>query len=148
MARRDMMASSTISMSFDKAQVVKILTTNREEHEEIYNEAVAGYRKKFKAALKEYHSVVDAKQKELKDDKKVPKPYLNGNPLIDLKRPNSSLKEYDTVLEMLSLTPDETIVLDQDQYNCYMKDNWHWMDAFLISNSAYSSKAFNKLSSR
>lgn len=146
MARRDMMSSSTISMSFDKASVVETLKENRTEHEKIYNEAIAGYRNVLRNALDKVVELVSEKRDEL-EEKKAPSPRLKTDPLSSLAVPKNQLKEYDTVLEMLELTSDETIVLDQDQYNCYMKDNWYWMNDFLLSNSAYSASAGAKLSS-
>lgn len=140
------MASSNISMSFSKAKVIETLEKNRAEHEKIYNEAVEGYRKKLVEALAEVVELVQEKRKEV-DEKELPKPSLRKYPLSGLSVPTNSLKEYDTVLEMLSLTDDETIVLDQDQYNCYMKDNWYWMREFLTTNSMYSASAVGKLSS-
>jgi hypothetical protein len=145
MARRDVMASSSISMSFDRETVVLTLQNNRAEHEKIYKESVEGYRKKLKEALQKYHDVIDEKLLEL-SEKELPNPYVE-NPAGHLRVPGNSLKEYDTVLEMLELTEDETIILDQDQYNCYMKDNWYWMKEFLTTNSAYSVSAGAKLSS-
>ena len=145
MARRDVMSSSTISMSFRKEEVIETLKKNRAEHQKIYDEAVEGYREKLREALHEVNKMVSEKFNEL-DEKKLPKPHLKEYPLSGLSVPGNSLNEYDTVLEMLSLTPDDTIVLDQDQYNCYMKDNWYWMKDFLTSNSAYSSSAVMKLS--
>lgn len=138
------MASSSISMSFDKATVVETLKKNRAEHETIYTEAIEGYRAALREALQEVVSLVSEKQNEL-EEKKVPSPHLAKSPLSKLSVPKNQLKEYDTVLEMLELTADDTIVLDQDQYNCYMKDNWYWMNDFLISNSAYSATASSKL---
>lgn len=146
MARRDMMASSSISMSFDKATVVETLKKNRAEHETIYKEAVEGYRKAFEEAVLETQDTLVNKLSELKD-KDLPSPHLKKHPLQTLTVPKNQLKEYDTVLEMLELTADDTIVLDQDQYNCYMKDNWYWMNDFLVSNSAYSATASLKLGS-
>ena len=146
MARRDVMASSSISMSFNKDRVIKILRTNRAEHEKIYLESVEGYRGALSDALVDMECSITRKRKEL-GEKDLPKPRLDKSPFVNLSVPNNSLKEYDTVLEMLSLTPDETIELDQDHYNCYMKDNWYWMKDFLISNSAYRTLASDKLSS-
>jgi len=145
MARRDMMSSSTISMSFRKEEVIDTLKKNRAEHQKIYDEAIEGYRRALSDALWDMDSLIKAKLKEL-DEERVPKPSLKKYPLSNLREPGNSLKEYDTVLEMLNLTPDETIVLDQDQYNCYMKDNWYWMEDFLTQNSAYSASAVMKLS--
>lgn len=146
MARRDLMASSNISMSFDKETVVRTLQENRKEHEEIYNEAVEGYRKAFEEAIIDLQGVLADKLGELEKEK-TPDSRLKRNSMHQLSVPTNSLKEYDTVLEMLELTPDDTIVLDQDQYNCYMKDNWYWMKEFLMSNSVYSMSAATKLSS-
>lgn len=140
------MATSTISMNFSKEKVVNILKENRAEHELIYNEAVEGYRKKFREAVKETADLVEAKLGKLKE-KTTPSGYLRDIPLHQLTVPTNSLEEYDTVLEMLELTTDEVIVLNHDQYNCYMKDNWYWMKEFLTSNSAYSASAITKLSS-
>lgn len=138
------MASSSISMSFDKQTVVDTLKKNKAEHETIYKEAVQGYRDALRGALVEVESLVVEKRNEL-DEKGTPSPHLSRSPLSKLTVPKNQLKEYDTVLEMLELTADDTIVLDQDQYNCYMKDNWYWMNDFLISNSAYSATASLKL---
>lgn len=146
MARRDMMASSSISMSFDKATVVKTLKENRAEHEKIYKEAVEGYRKAFEEAVDKTGKLLEAKLAELENED-TPSPHLKKQPLSELRVPKNQLKEYDTVLEMLDLTADDTIVLDQDQYNCYMKDNWYWMNEFLVANSTYSDTAMAKLRS-
>lgn len=141
-----MMASSSISMSFSKSQVIETLKKNRTEHEKIYLEAVEGYRKAFEEAMEKMATRLTDLRWEL-EEKKLPEPRLDNGPLNKLKVPKNSLKEYDTVLEMLELTEDNTIVLDQDQYNCYMKDNWYWMKDFLITNSMYSPSAVGKLSS-
>lgn len=146
MARRDAMVASSISMSFDKAEAIKILKENRAEHEKIYNEAVEGYRQALNDALWDMEIAIKAKLAEL-DTKRLPEPHLKKYPLSGLNIPGNSLNEYDTVLEMLALTTDEIIVLNQDQYSCYMKDNWYWMKEFLINNSAYSTMAAMKLNS-
>lgn len=138
------MASSNIKMSFEKSLVITTLQQNRAEHETIYKESVEGYREAFAVAVKKTQSLLADKMAELEDEK-LPQPYLKRIPLSDLTTPKNCLNEYDTVLEMLELTPDDTIILDQDQYNCYMKDNWHWMSEFLLSNAKYSVGASAKL---
>ena len=143
MARRDFQASADITMSFKQA-VIETLTKNRDEHSRIYKQAVEGYRTALRDAVTDMRRLLDVKIDEM-ETQETPSPHLSSNPLAKLSVPKSHLDQYDTVIEMLRLTTDDTIMLNQDQYNCYMKDEWFWTKDFLVGNSQYSSLASLKL---
>lgn len=122
-----MMARGGLTMNFKVEEILTSLKKNREEHAKIVGEAVKGYREKLRAEL-------TSKLSEL-DSGKLPGTHSN------LSKPQSYLTEYDSAIEMLSMTTDETLELDQSAFQCYVQNKWSWMSGFLSSNSAYSGTA-------
>lgn len=122
-----MMARGGLTMNFKVAEVVKTLRKNREEHAKIVDEAVKGFREKLRAEFA-------SKLQEL-DAGKLP------NTSSRHSRPQSYLTEYDSAIQMLEMTTDETLELDQSAFQCYVQNKWAWMSGFLTSNSMYSGTA-------
>lgn len=54
--------------------------------------------------------------------------------------PVSYEENYDRVIAMLEWSTDETIDLDQNEFEQYVRDNWLWKQAFNITASLYNSK--------
>lgn len=113
-----------LEMDFSVQELKEVLLKNRENHLKIYNEAREGYNK---ALVKELSS-------KLKKARKNEKVEANSN----LQVPRNNLKEYDTVLEMLSRTSSSGVRLNQQQFNNYVLDKWSWQDSFLATSSLYS----------
>lgn len=124
-----------LKMNFKVAALKDALVKNREEHKEIFAEAKANY-------VKEVIRLVEGKLAEAK--KEEFKPFHFSTPTF----PTEHLNEYDSAIEMLNATTDETISLDQDLYDSYVRDKWHWKNSFLVGSSSYSAKARDTLSRR
>jgi len=48
---------------------------------------------------------------------------------------------YDTAIQMLEWSKDDTIEMASSEFRKLVEDEWDWTDAFLLSNSAYSAAA-------
>jgi hypothetical protein len=118
-------------MKFKVAELIDILTKNRQEHREIFLEAQAGYRQKAVEAL-------EANLEAARNGKEIIQ-YLN------LTVPVDQTSDYDRVLRMLTLTTDEEIELDEKHFANYVMDEWQWSQNFTTSNAFYSAKAASKL---
>lgn len=116
-----------LSLKFDKSVVLDTLRKNREKHAGIVKEAQKGYREKAIAIL-------EKKVKDLKENKTV-------DPNTFLQVPPNFITEYDDAIEMLSMSDEKLVVLDESTFSYYMKDRWNWRSTFLQSNSAYSGTA-------
>lgn len=115
----------------NKIELLEIVKKNREQHKEIFDEAVIGYRKQLLEYLESM--VVDVKL-----GKKI-------NHHINLQYPVDETKEYDRVVKMLEMSQDEIIELDSVSFANFVMDEWSWTDMFTNTNACYSQKALSKL---
>lgn len=115
------------SVNVNVAKLLGIVQENRAKHKSIYDEAVIQYRLAFIRNLED--KIVNAKAgREISHR-------------IDLPVPEQHLEAYDTLINMLSLTEDESVVLDQGEFEQYVEDNWGWQRSFFANTSSYSNKA-------
>jgi hypothetical protein len=112
------------TMSYEKEKVLTALIKNREEHAKIVQEAQKGYREK----------AIEAVEKllvELKEGKRV-------SLHIPLEIPVSHLDDFDRVIEMLRMTINPMVELDEGEFQVYVRNKWNWQRQFLESNAIYS----------
>lgn len=115
------------TVRMDRLRLLAILKQNREEHREIFLEAQEGYRA---AAIKE----LDAMLSEAREGKRIRRS-------LSLVAPVDQTREYDNAIEMLEMSVDDKIEITEQDFRCYVKDEWNWKGQFLSSNAAYSAKA-------
>jgi hypothetical protein len=111
----------------NKAELIKIMEKNRENHAKIVEEAQAGFRAK----------VIERLDEMLKIAKTGKRPDIN----VGLVMPVDMTESYDRAIGMLKLDINETVNLDEHEYNQYVLDNWSWSRQSLVSNAFYSSTA-------
>ena len=56
----------------------------------------------------------------------------------NLHKPDSHVKEYTDVLDMLGISRDEEIQISMQDYLKYYKNEWDWADNWKMSNSGYA----------
>jgi hypothetical protein len=113
-------------LKYKKEDLVKIITSNRNEHKGFFDKACGAFRE---AVIEELErSLVKAKKGK----------WNQG--FIQFVVPVEHLKDYDRVLKMLSLTVEEFIELDEQNFAAYVLDDWSWKRQFLDSNSTYMVK--------
>lgn len=101
----------------DKVQI------NRDQHRGQYERAIKGWRR-------EATRLVQAALVELEAGTRLFAVYTDAPPA-------DHTKDYDCVLEMLRMSVDETITLDQQTFRQYVLDDWQWKEAWSVSNSKY-----------
>lgn len=109
-----------------KSDLLKKLVTNRATHAELYEDALAGWRKK---AIAYFSRNLKAAQSGKKFET-----------ASVLTTPTSHVSDYDQAIAMLRMSVDDIIELTDDQFSSLVLDNWGWKRNFLVSNSGYSSK--------
>ena len=60
-----------------------------------------------------------------------------------LVQPVSYVKQYDQAIAILEMSVDDEIILDANEFNQYVLDNWNWKQMFTTVNSNYLSGKIN-----
>lgn len=112
------------TVNVDRIQLIDILKKNLEKHKAEYQAAQAGYQAAMLAELKKAMKEVKAgKVKELN---------------VHLAAPFSNEDSYVEVIEMLEMSVDQNIQLDNSTFRSYVKDEWHWSGSFKALAASYS----------
>ena len=112
------------AIKVDKLELIRKLTENREKHRAIFLEASEGYRT---AAIAELDSMLA--------DAKAGKTIRRS---VTLVQPMDQTKDYDRALQMLAMSVEDAIVLEESDFRCYVLDEWNWKAGFSASNIRYS----------
>jgi hypothetical protein len=110
-----------------KSEALDILRKNREAHKAIFDEAVAGYKAQTLKLLNDHI-------KQIKSGKVM-------RITVSLPQPEEHTKDYDRAIKMLEMSVDDVIEVDEQSFQSYIMDDWHWKHQFLHSNSTYSGTA-------
>lgn len=114
-----------------KTDLVTRLEKNKKEHVKIFDEAVEGYRKKVTQILEDH-------LKRVKSGSLV-------RVMISLPEPSDHTKDYERALEMMAMSLDDEIEIDETTFSELVMDDWSWKREFLTTNSAYSAMAAKRL---
>lgn len=126
-----------LRVTVQKSVLLKKLESNRAKHLLNYEKAKTGYNKLLRRELETKIRVLDG------PDAGIPYGKIKGvTKEKDLARivnqkPQHYLGYYDQAIEMLKFGEDTTVVLDAQQYQNYIRDDWDWSQSFTTSNTAY-----------
>jgi hypothetical protein len=112
---RENMLQTKIKIT-DLQNVVK---ANRDRHAELYEKAMVGYRKNLIKAFEE-------KLAAAKEGKEV-------DHHVKVRRPTNHLVDYDRVIAMLEYNTETHMVLNENQFAQYVRDDWSWKGTFINS---------------
>jgi len=121
----------------DKAKLLAILKKNRAEHRSVFLEAQKTFRV---VAIK----ALDAQLKAARTNK----PFELGR-LVALTAPEDHTADYDRSIQMLEMSVDEHIMVDEREFQNYVQDIWNWSRDWATSNMRYvnkNSRYYGKLS--
>lgn len=116
-----------LEIKVSKAQLLAALQENREKHGAAYQKAKAGYIKVTTEQLKNY-------VQQLADGELLVQRFINAPP-------EDHTDDYDDAIDMMEWSIDDEIVLDQQQFKQYIKDDWGWKQSWVTSNTAYMEAA-------
>jgi len=110
----------------EKEKLLTKLKDNREEHKKLVEKAKIGFKKQVKEKLEELLKKVD-------QDKKI-----NLHELNEFDQPIDKTEEYDRAIEMLEMSVDKVVVVSQNEFKCFIQDDWSWSREMAFSNMKYA----------
>lgn len=102
-------------IKMNKQELIKILTQNKEEHIQTFEEAWEAYTEKLTQNLERMLEAA-----KTGDPAEVP---LH----INLVKPTNHADDYDRALRMLNHDLDDTVKLDEREYANLVDDEWGWV---------------------
>lgn len=111
----------TITVS--KADLIKTLEENRGEHMEQFTKAQEAYRT----------AVIDVLDSRLQQAR-------SGGPIrtfIDLPEPRNYTDSYTSAIKALEWEVNDTVELDQAEFNRLVLNNWEWAQNFAATTQSY-----------
>jgi hypothetical protein len=112
------------TVTVKKAELLEVLTKNREQHRDTFEKALLGWKKKVTDVLAEAY-----------DDAQTGKRYQN---YISIEQPTDQTRDYDRVIKMVQMSVSDTVMLTREHFACYVMDDWKWKDQFTRSTSMYT----------
>jgi hypothetical protein len=97
--------------------------SNRDEHRNVFDKAVAIYRERLLDHLEQ-------KIADVKAGRKI-------DHAIRLPVPEDHTKDYDRVILMLDMHTEPSIKIDQRLFAMYVMDDWAWRESFAASTASY-----------
>jgi len=126
-----------MKVKIERTTLLETLKKNREQHKELYEEAVVGYRTKLVTALRTFADEVERGDSDRPPD--VTKTFgYSGK----WGRPTHHLAEYDRAIRMLEAgTGDDIVTLTVHDFAKFVDDDWEFKNRWLGHTSNYSAKA-------
>ena len=119
-----------------KAKLLSILKTNRTDHREVFLQA----QKTFRVVA------IKALDEQLKAARKG-RPFVLAS-LVRLEPPEDHTVDYDRSIQMLEMSVDSEIVVDEREFQNYVQDKWQWSRDWAANNMRYinnNSRHYGKL---
>ena len=108
-----------------KDKLVETLTSNRDAHRAIFEEALAGYKTRSVELLEEHIERIRKGKVE--------------RIIVSLPVPEDHTNDYDRALTSLEWSIFDEVELSMREFDMYVRDNWSWKDEFTNTTSMYNS---------
>ena len=114
------------TVKVDRKQLLERVKANCAKHREVFEKALANYRE---FVIEELESMID--------DARSNKPIRT---IVNLQAPVDHTKDYERVIDMLEMSVNEVIELDEEHFAMYVRDEWHWSQTVAHLNTSYANK--------
>jgi len=112
------------TVTVKREELLTKVRTNRDAHRTLFLKAQEGYRKLVIEEL-------DWMLADAKAGRSISRS-------INLAEPVDHTADYDRILAMLEMSVDDTIMLDAQEFNQYVLDNWEWSRLASYTNQSYA----------
>jgi len=120
-------------VTVNKAELIKMLEENREQHNVDFEKALKGY----------YIELAERLEEALK----LAKEKAEVVPSVHLQKPTNHDSDYGTALGMLQMEVSDTVTISDHEYATLVEDDWDWKRQWYApssSNTLYMAKAANR----
>lgn len=121
------------TVKINKEKLLNKLQQNLNDHKLIYKETIEIWQTEVRLALKDALNKARSGKEFITD--------------LDLEEPQCHIDHYKQIIEMIKWEEEDTIELDQREFNQFILDRWDWQYGFLNTANIYSSSSSSSSSS-
>lgn len=121
-------ALNNTTFEYPVTKILAALHANRETHQKDYQDAL----KSYKSILKQELAVLSKMVEEGREIEHH----------INLRKPESHVREYDMAIQMLEMTAESDIKLDGKTFAKLVMDEWDWQDSFTNNTKSYAGASY------
>lgn len=150
-----------------RKEVLAIVRENKEKHDVILKDAIEGYWLEAEGFLKKYEKEQCSQlEKAHKDSLKVMRKNLRTNkknikeqvkkeldlvkqrkkdgPFVYMRNryPEDHTDDYIGTIRRLELCVEDQLELDNNEFDCYIRNKWQWRQSFITANTGYVSSLY------
>jgi hypothetical protein len=150
-----------------RAEVFNIVNENKAKHDQLLKEAIEGYwveaesqlKKLEKDSISTWNKTLNDTIKKLRKDNRTKIKALKdqiGKELEMVKKrektgyiymrnvlPEDHGDDYEGTIRRLELIVDDTVELNTNEFDSYVRNKWSWRDSFLTSNTGYAKSFYS-----
>jgi ABC-type oligopeptide transport system substrate-binding subunit len=104
--------------------LLEAVQRNREEHHKTFLKAMDGMERKWRDMLEANLAAIRSGSRERR--------YT-----LSLSEPRDQTRDYDRLIRALQMDTREEIELTQQEFACYVMDDWQWKETFRATTSQY-----------
>lgn len=129
-----------IKANYRPGDLANYLKANRDKHVQDYHVAIEVYDADVTKAFDDATKAVKNAGKT-RDVNSVYQAYNTLSQIVN-KKPVNMEKKYDQYIRLFITTPSEIVVLNLNEANAIINDEWDWATAAKTVNNSYSSRSF------
>ncbi len=118
------------SVKVKRTELLTRIKNNRDAHRELFLKAQEGYRE---AMIEE----LDRMLKDAKEGRAIRRS-------VSMMEPQDHTKDYDRVIDMLEMSQDEIVEIQEHEFDQYVRDNWSWKALADTTNAMYAARKITR----
>ena len=115
--------------TIDKTKLIATLKANRERHVKQFEDADRGYRQLVVIKLRELSERIETGDQVCLGVR------------LDAEGPESHAEDYERAIQMCEMSMEQSVELDEHDFETLVLDKWTWSKAFSSSSASYSSSS-------
>lgn len=120
-----------LEVNVNREWLIGVMEGNLKRHRVVHAEAVEGYGIEAEKLLRKALAELEGNRRT-----KVQ---------VVLSFPENHERDYERAIALVSASQDETVLLGESQFDCYVNDEWRWMRVFNQSARFYGSTTAEEL---
>lgn len=124
------MTEKTRSVKVDKNKLLERLKENREKHCAEFGVIFDAYRNKVSNLMKEDAEELQIFAMKVLD---LPRDQLveaTSYKFLSIPRPEDHSADYDRAIDRIEWEQEKFVIITEDDFNCYVRDEWQWRQRF------------------
>jgi len=130
------------TMQVKTDELLNIIKSNRDKHQNDFNKTLEGYKIQMKATANAVAAAYNRNANILRDfdpnrEKDMPHFPRLENMSLHLKEPQCYVSSYNNAIKMLEICATPEVELTMDDAEKYLSDNWSWKEDFSTCSGMY-----------